>query len=69
MVCQFSWLVKRWTCPIQLASDPLNPGGQREGLPIQMWSVNHRLGDGFGYVYFQPLLGDDWTPTSRLSWS
>ena len=19
------------------------------------------LGDGFGYVYFQPLLGDDWT--------
>ena len=20
------------------------------------------LGDGFGYFYFQPLLGDDWTP-------
>ena len=26
-------------------------------------SVNQSdiLGDGFGYVYFQPLLGDDWT--------
>ena len=23
--------------------------------------TGRKLGDGFGYFYFQPLLGDDWT--------
>ena len=65
----FSWRCP--SCPPSREDGPLtehgpltgaeHSGASKKNMPSGLPGKYPILGDGFGYVCFQPLLGDDWT--------